>query len=673
MAIVTRTLAQLGGDLRIGDGAAAPTGPAAVVLERIAATARVLVEDYAPDAPEAVLNESFVRLAGWLYDADPSGSTPGGPAALRSSGAASLLGPYRTRRGGLITASPTDASGLAGAGLGTAEVLALIAQAGVGTFYKGPWSGLNAAGRAGLQIGDSVLHSGRFWRAHLIATARVTEPGAASASQSDGWHAQPPTYRGIAPAAERHFDPLDVATDAAGLHFLCLIEGAYNVSEVIAGPNWAAVGGGGVALATVEGLINADRASINTEIAQQISGVNTSLSNALSGFIAGHTPTSGLPAVIDPRILEWARAGNSDQIPADKLANAPAGAGGGLTQAQVDVRIAALVSDWAEVANAATPIPIGQYRPITVAAALPAPNQAIGSQLYGTGDSHADRVYWPKRIADQKTISLRTAFLTDARGDLAVVGWQADPELGRVTPPWGAALGITRLAIEPSGAGWRISMSGAAGFAHPTGVILSGVGTQTITLFRRAGSGNAAPIYDSADSSAARLIVAGATYNLKIRYSGGQLFINVHDADYLEGLASVDDTHALQAKIDRLESMVTSLAAAPAGGGPTFVGGFSLATPAHHATDIFDVRTYDNLMVYVNADVTRSGSNWDAHFSSILRKSRLPLIDFDAFKEATDPASGPALFVSLESNGYLTFALSPTSDVTAWRADVWGF
>ena len=99
---VTRTLAQLGADLRIGDGTAAPAGPVGVVLARIDATARAMVVRYAPDAPDAIHNEAYVRLAGWLFDADPSGANPGGSAALRASGAASLLGPYKVRRGGLI-------------------------------------------------------------------------------------------------------------------------------------------------------------------------------------------------------------------------------------------------------------------------------------------------------------------------------------------------------------------------------------------------------------------------------------------------------------------------------------------------------------------------------------------------------------------------------------------
>ena len=99
---VTRTLAQLAADLRLGDGTTAPSGPQGIVLARIDDAARAMVLDFAPGAPDAIHNEAYVRLAGWLYDADPSGSTPGGPSALRSSGAAAILAPYKVRRAGVI-------------------------------------------------------------------------------------------------------------------------------------------------------------------------------------------------------------------------------------------------------------------------------------------------------------------------------------------------------------------------------------------------------------------------------------------------------------------------------------------------------------------------------------------------------------------------------------------
>ena len=51
---------------------------------------------------------------------------------------------------------------------------------------------------------------------------------------------------------------------------------------------------------------------------------------------------------VDGRIAVWGRAGNTDAIPAEKLVNAPSGSGGGLTAEQVNQRIRAEVSDWAE-------------------------------------------------------------------------------------------------------------------------------------------------------------------------------------------------------------------------------------------------------------------------------------------------------------------------------------
>ena len=99
---VTRTLAQLSADLRIGDGTAEPTGQVAAVLERIASAAAEMVTRYAPTAPDAIHNEAYVRLASFLYDHDASAAVGRGPSAIRVSGAAAIMGPYRVKRGGLI-------------------------------------------------------------------------------------------------------------------------------------------------------------------------------------------------------------------------------------------------------------------------------------------------------------------------------------------------------------------------------------------------------------------------------------------------------------------------------------------------------------------------------------------------------------------------------------------
>ena len=126
---VTRSLAQLAGDLRIGDGTTEPAGAVLVLLSRIAATATAMVEAYAENAPDAIHDEAFVRVAGWLYDADPSGANPGGPAAMRSSGAASLLSRYRVRRGGFIGRIGGGTVTTPGGGsLDTDAVLTLLAR-----------------------------------------------------------------------------------------------------------------------------------------------------------------------------------------------------------------------------------------------------------------------------------------------------------------------------------------------------------------------------------------------------------------------------------------------------------------------------------------------------------------------------------------------------------------
>ena len=61
-------------------------------------------------------------------------------------------------------------------------------------------------------------------------------------------------------------------------------------------------------------------------------------------------------ATVRAAVADWAEADNTDAIPASKLANAPAGGGGGLDEAAVDARIRAGVQDWAEADNT-SPIP----------------------------------------------------------------------------------------------------------------------------------------------------------------------------------------------------------------------------------------------------------------------------------------------------------------------------
>ncbi len=83
-------------------------------LHALGEAASALVEQYGPDAPQAVRNEAVIRCSAWLNDAPASGIrdesagplsasyTPSMTGALRASGAQSLLAPWRVRRAGAI-------------------------------------------------------------------------------------------------------------------------------------------------------------------------------------------------------------------------------------------------------------------------------------------------------------------------------------------------------------------------------------------------------------------------------------------------------------------------------------------------------------------------------------------------------------------------------------------
>ena len=84
-----------------------------VIAERLLAVVGVLVNDYAPEAPEALRREAAIRAAGWLADSLSSNTrsqtigpmsvdyAPSQRGALLHSGAKSLLYPYRRKTTGV--------------------------------------------------------------------------------------------------------------------------------------------------------------------------------------------------------------------------------------------------------------------------------------------------------------------------------------------------------------------------------------------------------------------------------------------------------------------------------------------------------------------------------------------------------------------------------------------
>lgn len=81
---------------------------AASIPASVTASAQILydgskaeIEQYAPDAPEAVQNLALVRMLAYLWQLPPGGSARGYTSALRNSGAAGSLSRWRAVRLGL--------------------------------------------------------------------------------------------------------------------------------------------------------------------------------------------------------------------------------------------------------------------------------------------------------------------------------------------------------------------------------------------------------------------------------------------------------------------------------------------------------------------------------------------------------------------------------------------
>ena len=98
---VTLSVAELARAVRAGT-----TDAETAELTRLLAVGSDVVIQFAPDAPEAILNEAVVRVCGWLYDAPTTGVRMANP--LRNSGAAALLQPHRDKGAGIIAG---DSSG----------------------------------------------------------------------------------------------------------------------------------------------------------------------------------------------------------------------------------------------------------------------------------------------------------------------------------------------------------------------------------------------------------------------------------------------------------------------------------------------------------------------------------------------------------------------------------
>ena len=112
---VTLLQTQLSDALRLTDSAEEIAEATRLLSHATAAVARHLGDAYEA-APEAVVNEAAIRLAGYLFDQPNAGRGMMYADALRSSGAAMILLPFRVIRAGstgdaVAAASPVEPAG----------------------------------------------------------------------------------------------------------------------------------------------------------------------------------------------------------------------------------------------------------------------------------------------------------------------------------------------------------------------------------------------------------------------------------------------------------------------------------------------------------------------------------------------------------------------------------
>ena len=106
---VNLTVPELAAAMRVGDSAIET-----VEITRLLSYSTVTVEHHAPDAPDTVHNEAAIRIASYLYDQPGTSSRGSFSNALRNSGAARILLPYRIHKvgsvGGAVVAAQSAGS-----------------------------------------------------------------------------------------------------------------------------------------------------------------------------------------------------------------------------------------------------------------------------------------------------------------------------------------------------------------------------------------------------------------------------------------------------------------------------------------------------------------------------------------------------------------------------------
>lgn len=108
---VTLTVTQLAEFLRVGDSTKETAHMTRLLAYATEGVSKHLGTSY-DSAPEAVVNEAVIRLAGYLYD-KPHVAGSGSANQLLNSGADAILLPYRVHRAGSTGPAASASTGVA--------------------------------------------------------------------------------------------------------------------------------------------------------------------------------------------------------------------------------------------------------------------------------------------------------------------------------------------------------------------------------------------------------------------------------------------------------------------------------------------------------------------------------------------------------------------------------
>ena len=342
---VTLTVQELAASLRLGGSP-----------EELAEATRLLaytsesVERHAPHAPDVAQNEAAIRLAGFLYDQPFAGRGLSFAHALRSSGAASILLPYRIHR-----ASSSDAVAAAQS-VGTAgnpvvgvdvvgsDLVVTFADGGTTTqalpagVVVGSGTGDLLVERLGT-LDNPTLPAGRVWVGTGIEIPDSVHVLMVDAGQvSDDYHLvdwdavrmHPFAVAGTASSvvefetfAGDAFTVLRIGHDG-NEQILIANEGtdAINLLHIHVERLLAPIGAGGSGTTDTVARASADEAQTRADSAFTAAGLaHNQANNAVSAAATNAAALAGLPT-IGPDPLPWAEEGNTDTIPPNKIASA---------------------------------------------------------------------------------------------------------------------------------------------------------------------------------------------------------------------------------------------------------------------------------------------------------------------------------------------------------------